>query len=89
MAGFYGMDIEAIRGLATQLGSKADEIDTIANTLTTQIDGANWAGPDADTFRTDWATTYRAQLTAVATALRDASTRATGNANQQDETSRT
>lgn len=49
MAGFYGMDIDVIRVLATQMGAKADEIDTIAGTLTAQIDGANWAGPDADT----------------------------------------
>jgi uncharacterized protein YukE len=89
MPGFYGMDVDAIRVLAGQLGLKADEIDTIATTLSTQIDGANWSGPDADSFRSDWAATHRAQLTAVAGALRDASTRATNNANQQAEVSAT
>ncbi|MDQ2587294.1 WXG100 family type VII secretion target [Saccharothrix yanglingensis] len=89
MPGFYGMDVDAIRVLAGQLAFKADEIDTIATTLSTQIDGASWSGPDADSFRSDWATSYRTQLTAVAGALRDASTRATNNANQQAEVSST
>ncbi|MCS7484130.1 hypothetical protein ACFFQW_28995 [Umezawaea endophytica] len=87
MGGFYGMDVDAIRALATQLGAKADEIDTIASTLSAQIDSANWAGPDADIFRGDWAASYRTQLTAVASALRDAATRANNNATQQAETS--
>jgi hypothetical protein len=57
------------------------------HTLGAQIDSANWAGPDADTFRGDWAASYRTQLTAVASALRDAATRANNNATQQAETS--
>ena len=46
-----------------------------------------WVGFDADGFRNDWQSTHRTQLHAVATALRDASTRATANANQQEQAS--
>jgi len=88
MTGFIGMDAEAVRLLAKQLELKAGEIDTIANTLSTQIDGTTWLGRDADTFRADWSGTYRTQLVAVSTALREASTRATNNAAQQEEASR-
>jgi hypothetical protein len=88
MTGFLGMDPEAVRILARQLEAKASEIDTIATTLSTQIDGTTWLGRDADGFRTDWASTYRTQLAAVSTALREASTRAGNNAAQQEEASR-
>lgn len=88
MTGFIGMDPEAVRALARQLEAKAGEIDAIANTLSVQIDGTTWLGRDADTFRSDWVGSYRTQLVAVATALREASTRATANATQQEEASR-
>ena len=88
MTGFVGMDPEAVRTLARQLELKAGEIDTIATTLSTQIDGTTWLGRDADAFRGDWAGTYRTQLAAVSAALREASTRATNNAAQQEEASR-
>jgi uncharacterized protein YukE len=82
-----GMDISAVRGLATQLTAKADEIEQIANTLSGQLDSAQWLGADAEKFRGDWHNTYRAQLHNVAGALRDASTRASHNATQQEQAS--
>lgn len=88
MTGFVGMDPEAVRTLARQLELKAGEIDTIAQTLSTQVDGTTWLGRDADTFRSDWAGTYRTQLATVSNALREASARATNNAAQQEEASR-
>jgi len=87
MASFTGMDIGAVRTLASQLSAKADEIDAIANGLSSQLDGVQWVGFDADSFRSDWQSTHRIQLHNVATALRDASTRATANATQQEQAS--
>jgi hypothetical protein len=84
-----GMDVEAVRLLASQLSAKADEIDTIANALTTQLGNVQWLGMDADTFRGDWNTSYHTQLQTVSSALRDASTRATNNAAQQEQASST
>lgn len=87
MSSMLGMDIGAVRNLAGQLMAKADEIDTIANTLTSQLDAAQWVGPDATAFRGDWVSVHRAQLNMVANALREASNRATSNANQQEQAS--
>jgi hypothetical protein len=77
----------AVRTLAGRLSAKADEIDAIANGLSSQLDGVVWVGFHADSFRSDWQSTHRTQLHNVATALRDAASRATANANQQEEAS--
>ena len=82
-----GMDIGSVRSLATQLSAKADEIEHLASALTSQLDGVAWVGADAENFRSEWQSHHRSQLTAVANALRDASQRATANANQQEQAS--
>jgi uncharacterized protein YukE len=87
MTSFVGMDVQSVRTLASQLNAKAEEIDTIANALSNQLNGVQWVGTDGDAFRNDWQSTHRSQLQQVSAALRDASTRATSNANQQEETS--
>jgi uncharacterized protein YukE len=87
MTSFVGMDVQAVRTLATQFTAKAEEIDSIANSLSNQLNGVQWVGVDGDSFRSDWQSQHRTQLQTVSTALRDAATRATSNANQQEETS--
>lgn len=84
-----GMDVQEVRNLATQLNSKADEIDSIANSLSNQLNSVQWIGTDADNFRHDWQSSYASQLRNICSALRDASSRATSNANQQEQTSAT
>jgi hypothetical protein len=81
------MDIEQVRTLATQLTTKADEIDQIAGALSTSLGNTHWDGNDAVSFRSDWDSTYRTQLTNVAGALRDAATVANTNASQQETAS--
>jgi uncharacterized protein YukE len=87
MSTFTGMDIGAVRQLASQLTAKADEIEQIYNQLTAALDHVQWVGSDADRFRGDWHGQHRNQLHQVAVALRDASHLATSNANQQEEAS--
>lgn len=82
-----GMDIEAVRSLAQQFTSNAQEIEQIANRLTSQLDGVNWMGQDASNFRNNWHGSYRQQLATVVNALHDAATAATNNATQQEEAS--
>ena len=84
---FIGMDVEAVRTLAGQLNSKADEIDTITSTLTSQLSSTQWEGSDAGTFRSDWTTTHVSQLTTVANAIRDAASNAIRNADEQSTAS--
>ena len=87
MTSFLGMDTGQVRQLASQLNAKADDIDSIMNTLTTALGNTQWVGNDATSFRNDWQGTHRMQLQQVATALRDAAQLATNNANQQDTAS--
>lgn len=87
MAGFIGMDPAAVRSLAGQLNAKADEIRTIAANLSSTLDSTQWVGNDATNFRSDWSSSHRTQLMNVADALSDASTRATSNAEAQEQAS--
>ena len=87
MSNFTGMDIQAVRTLATQLNAKADEIDSIRQMLTGQLDSTPWVGPDRERFYGDWTGQYTQALNQVAGALRDASSRATTNANEQEAAS--
>jgi len=87
MTGFIGMDPAAVRTLAAQLHAKADEIRNIATSLTSTLAGTHWAGNDANHFRDEWNSSHRTQLMNVAEALSDASTRATSNAEQQEQAS--
>lgn len=84
---FVGMEIEAVRQLATMFGSKADEIDQLANQLTSQLGGTQWVGPDASRFRDDWQSSHVPSLKSVSNALRQAQQAATSNANQQEQAS--
>jgi len=81
------MDIQRVRQLASLLASKADEIESIANSLTHQLGSVEWRGPDADRFRSDWNSGHRTQLMNVAHSLRDTSSVATRNANEQEQVS--
>jgi uncharacterized protein YukE len=87
MSGFQGMDVEAVRSLAQQMSAKAEEIEHLSNALSSQLDGTQWVGHDAVSFRGEWSGAHRSQLAAVANALRDASTAAGNNANQQEQAS--
>lgn len=83
MAGVWGMNIESVRALATNFQTQADAVDTVVTTLDPLVgDTSIWMGPDADAFRADWET-HKVNLTACATALREAGTKANANAEQQ------
>ena len=88
MAGqFTGMDIEAVRQLSAQMKAKGEEIRTLMNQLTTQLQNTQWVGPDRERFLSDWQSQHVAALTRVATGLDDASTAASQNATQQEQAS--
>lgn len=87
MSSFVGMEIGAVRQLATQLGAKADEIDQLAAQLTQQLSGTQWVGPDATRFRDDWQSQHVPALRNVSSALRTARDAATRNADEQEQAS--
>jgi uncharacterized protein YukE len=87
MANFTGMDIQQVRNLSTQMNTKAGEIRTIMQTLTTALDNTPWVGPDQVQFVGDWKSQHCSQLNSVITALEDAGRRAATNADQQEQAS--
>lgn len=82
-----GMNTDEVTNFANQLASKADEIEQIVNSLTGQLSGVQWHGPDASRFHGDWDGSHRPQLQSVANALREASHTAHANVSQQVEAS--
>lgn len=88
MSNFTGMDIAAVRTLSQQLKAKADEIRTLTQQLTGQLQNTPWVGQDRERFYSDWTGQYCTALNNVVTGLEDASNRALQNANEQDQISR-
>ncbi len=84
---FTGMDIQAVRQLATQMRQKADEIEQIKNQLTSALNGAQWVGPDQQKFKSEWDGSCTQSLTRVAEVLRQAGQAAEQNAPQQEQAS--
>jgi len=83
----YGADIEQLNHLATQLNSKASDIQGVISQLTSAINSVQWQGPDANKFKSDWQGHHVAQLKSVVQALQDASQKAKSNAQQQQQAS--
>ena len=83
----WGLDIQQVRTLSSQLSQKAGEIESALGTLTSTLANTQWEGPDAIAFRNDWSGSHTAALKQVITALRDASTKAIQNANAQEQIS--
>jgi uncharacterized protein YukE len=84
---FLGMDIAAVRQLATQMTAAANTINDTMTKLTSQLQAADWRGPDATKFRNDWQSLHCQHLKSVIQELTDASTRANQNALQQEQAS--
>ena len=87
MSQFVGMDIEGVRNLARVLGQRAEEINTLTNTLTHQLSGTQWVGNDANQFRNDWTSHHVSALRQVSQALVDAQHACMTNAQQQEAAS--
>ncbi len=83
----WGLDIQQVRQLSTQLNQKATDIDSILTTLTNALNNTQWEGPDANQFRNDWSGQHTSSLRNVASALRDAAAKASQNAAAQEQTS--
>lgn len=88
MSNFTGMDIAAVRQLSQQLNAKADEIRSITQQLTGQLQNTPWVGPDRERFYGDWTGQYTSALNNVVQGLEDAAQRAMQNANEQEQVSR-
>lgn len=83
----WGLDVQQVRTLATQLNTKAGEIESILGSLTSTLSGTQWEGPDAIAFRNEWSGQHTSALKQVINAMREASTKASQNASAQENVS--
>ncbi|KGJ79651.1 hypothetical protein GY21_04280 [Cryobacterium roopkundense] len=83
----WGLDVQQVRQLSTQLNTKAGDIESVLTTLTTALNSTEWTGPDATAFRGDWSGQHTAALKNVIQALRDTATKASKNAQDQETAS--
>lgn len=87
MTNMWGLDVQQVRQLSSQLSQKAGEIESALSTLTSALGNTQWEGPDATNFRNDWSGQHTSALRQVIQALRDAATKAQQNANAQEQVS--
>lgn len=87
MANIWGLDVQQVRDLATNLDREADSIDALLSKLTGLLNNTQWTGPDATQFRSDWQGAHTTALRKVGQALRDTAIQARNNANSQEQTS--
>ena len=83
----WGLDVQQVRQLSTQLQAKAGDIEGVLNQLTSLLNNTQWTGPDAEAFRADWQGQHTAALRNVANALNEAGRKAQQNAAAQEQTS--
>jgi uncharacterized protein YukE len=83
----FGMDIDEVRQLSQQLQQASSDIHNIVSQLTSKLSGTTWVGPDRQKFESDWQSHHVTALNNVSTALHDASSLATQNAQQQQDAS--
>lgn len=87
MANVWGLDVQQVRELGTNLDREADSIDQILSKLTGVLNNTQWTGPDANQFRNEWTGAHSAALRKVGQALRDTAQLARANAAAQEQTS--
>lgn len=87
MSNVWGLDVQQVRDLATNLDREADAIDQTLSRLTGILNNTQWTGPDATQFRNDWQGNHSNALRKVGAALREVAQAARANANAQEQTS--
>ena len=83
----WGLNVEQVKSLATQMDTKAGDIDNILSALTSQLESTEWEGPDSTKFRSDWNGQYTNALRQISQALKDTANRARQNAAEQEQAS--
>ena len=87
MSGFWGADVEALRGHAEASRTASEALRTILTRCGALVDAVEWTGPDADAFRERWSGEVAPTLESAAAGLESDGRELTGHAEEQDETS--
>lgn len=87
MSNVWGLDVDQVRRLSSELNSEAGALAGIISKLTALLSNTQWSGPDAERFRSDWEQVHARALRQAETALRETSEAARRNADQQENAS--
>lgn len=87
MSNMYGLDVQAVRSLGTQLSTEADALEQTLRKLSSSLAQTQWVGPDATKFRNEWDSQHSVALRNVIEALRVTSSNAKSNADAQEQVS--
>lgn len=84
---FKGMDIEAVRALASKLTSAAEELTGFITQISGKLGETEWVGDDRTKFEGDWDGHYKGVLERISSALEEFSGIAERNATEQETAS--
>lgn len=87
MSNVWGLDVDQVRRLSSELNTEASTLAGIVAKLTSMLSSTQWSGPDAERFRSDWESVHARALRQAETALRDTAEAARRNADQQESAS--
>jgi uncharacterized protein YukE len=82
-----GLDVEAVRALASLLAQSADTIRTTTQTISSQMEQTQWNGSDADQYEGEYDGEIMTLLNQIADRLTEHGQKAESNANEQESTS--
>jgi WXG100 family type VII secretion target len=85
-----GMDVEQIRGVASQLQAQSEQINSVISTIESLISssiGSSWVGTDATQFQDWWNSQHRPALQSAQEAIAGLGQSALNNADQQEQVS--
>jgi uncharacterized protein YukE len=83
-----GADIAALRGFASALRHRKQEIEATRRRLATIVENLPWSGGDHDRFVEEWRRVHSPGLMRLVAELSSASSEAHHHANQQEQASR-
>lgn len=83
----FGLSVEQINGLASQLEAAGGEVDAILSSLTAGLASTPWEGKDRERFEAEWTTQHTKRLRDAAQAMRFAAQGARQNVQAQIQAS--
>ncbi|MGP9537756.1 WXG100 family type VII secretion target [Brachybacterium sp. AOP43-C2-M15] len=87
MSGFYGGDTEQMRGQSTACTGGAQRLAELISLLSSTVDGVEWVGPDAESFRASWHAEAEGRAREAGETLRRLARELEDHADEQDRAS--
>lgn len=87
MSGFYGGDTEQMRGQSSTCTGGAQRLAELISALSSTVEGVQWVGPDAESFRARWRSEAEGRAREAGETLRRLAQELEDHADEQDRAS--